>query len=278
MDCNQAEDLFESYLLGALDSEERRLMDAHLETCGACRLKLQNEGETVARLAFTVPQLEAPPRVKQRLFARIEAEDRFDRTAQPEGILAGLRGALSLTLPAHGGKAIAALLVVALVFGGVWFNNRLDRIAVDNEELEDRMVTAVERDEQIEKMVSDQRYFSTMTAAPGVSVNMLYGTEERDKAWGMIMCCAVSDTGTIALLAVLNLRPLDSNEVYKVWLIKDDQMHGAGVFTVDSTGYGQAVIIPVVPFNEVKAIWITRESAISSEESPQGTGVLKGDL
>ena len=55
---------------------------------------------------------------------------------------------------------------------------------------------------------------SVCKAAPGVSVNMLWGTEQPLKAWGMIACCAVSDTGMVALLAVLNLPPLPSDKVY----------------------------------------------------------------
>ena len=74
MDCNQSEELMAPYILGALDSEECLLMDSHVSTCAACSLKLQEDGEIVARLASTVPQLEVPIRVKTRLFSRIDVD------------------------------------------------------------------------------------------------------------------------------------------------------------------------------------------------------------
>jgi len=254
MDCRKAEELFEPYLLGALDNGDRLLMDSHLDTCLTCSVRLHGEGETVARLAFTVPQVEPPSRIKQRLLSRIEAE----AAPRPD------RLGLSRGLAPHAAKAVALTLVVGLVFAGVWFNSRLNELSVDNEA-------------QVKKMVNDQRFLTSMTAAPGVSVNMLYGTEHSVKAWGMLACCSVSDGGPAALLVVLNLPPLPRDNVYQVWLIKNKQRHQAGTFTVDSTGYGQAVIIPVVPFAEFDAIGITIEHA-GRGDGLSRTGVLKGDL
>jgi len=46
---------------------------------------------------------------------------------------------------------------------------------------------------------------------------------------------------------------------------------------VDSTGYGQTVIIPVAPFWEFEVAGITIEPAGGSID-PTGVNVLKGDL
>ena len=72
MDCKEAEELFVPFVLGAIDDRERRLVDSHLESCGACSVALY--GETVAGFALELPQLEAPPQVKQRLFKRVERD------------------------------------------------------------------------------------------------------------------------------------------------------------------------------------------------------------
>ena len=279
MDCKEAGELFEPYLLGALDYGDRLLMDSHLDTCLTCSARLQGEGETVARLAFSVPQVEPPSGIKQRLLSRIESEaaPRRDRLARLRDSLTGLRLGLGRGLVPHAAKAVALTLVVGLVLGGVWFNSRLNELSVDNEELNQQIETVVEEEAQVKKMVSDQRFLTSMTAAPGVSVNMLYGTEHSVKAWGILACCAVTDGGPAALLVVLNLPPLPRDNVYQVWLIKNKQRHGVGTFRVDSTGYGQAVIMPVVPFEEFDAIGITIEHA-GGGDGPSGTGVLKGDL
>ena len=277
MECREVEDLLVAYHLGALDSEERRRLDSHLDSCPTCSLRLQGDGETVARLASTVPQPEVPPVIKRRLLSAIETESPSTRlTRRGRGLARLVEG---LTLPAQSqlGKAVSLAVAVVLVLGGVWFNNRLNRISQANEEMHGQIQNVVEREEQVMKMVSDQRYLSYMTAAPGVSVSMLRGTQISTEAWGMIACCAISDSGTVALLAVLNLPPLPSDQVYEVWLVKDGQKHSAGVFTVDSTGYGQSVIIPVAPMTEFDGIAVTVEYG-AADTGSTGIKVLEGDL
>ena len=87
----------------------------------------------------------------------------------------------------------------------------------------------------------------------------------------------VSRGGTRALLYFLNLPPLPPFQVYQLWLIKNGQMYSTAIFTVDSTGFGQAVIIPVTPFTEFDGAGVTIEPAGGST-GPTGVSVLKGDL
>ena len=307
MDCREAEELLESYLLGALDSRERELVDSHLETCLDCNLKLQGDGETVARFALAVPQLEVPPRVKERLFSRIEAASPTPKMAPKlAGAFTGFWESLGGAFVSHTGKAVAGVLVLGLVFGGVWFNFRLDQISEENKEQsalleataeENReqsalleatakenkeqsalLEAAAEEEAHVVEMVRDQHRYTyealLLSVTPGTSLNMLWGTPEGAGARGMVM---VSHTGAKALLLVLDLPPLSRDQVYQIWLIKDDSRYSGGLFTVDSTGFGQTVIIPVSPFAEFDAIGITVEPAGGSV-GPTGTSVLKGDL
>ena len=77
MDCREAEEQFVPYLLGAIDERERRLMDSHLESCGACSVALHSDGQTVASFAFELPQLEVPCEVSRKLFKRVERYGRL---------------------------------------------------------------------------------------------------------------------------------------------------------------------------------------------------------
>ena len=77
MDCREAEELFVPYLLGAIDERERRLMDSHLESCGACSVALRSDVQTVASFAFELPQLEVPSEVSRKLFKRVERYGRL---------------------------------------------------------------------------------------------------------------------------------------------------------------------------------------------------------
>ena len=113
-----------------------------------------------------------------------------------------------------------------------------------------------------------------MFANPGSSVNLLVGDGAWTSARGVMM---VSQTGTDALLSVVDLPPLPADKVYLVWLMKERAKYNAALFTVGSTGYGQTVIIPVAPFWEFEAAGITIEPAGGSVD-PTGVNILKGDL
>ena len=277
MESEHVEELFGQYILGELASRERRLLESHLESCSQCSARLEQEDEAVVRLALAVPRQEVPPTVKEALFSRVEADLRPGGLGRLIGGLGTLARGFTRPVQAHALGAVATVLVVVLVSGGVWFNDRVQDVAKENEEMSEKIETVVESEAQVRKMVNDQRYLTSMTAAPGVSVNMLRGSGNTDRAWGMVACCAVSDSGTIALLAVLNLPPLPPHQEYQVWLVQGRRKYPAGLFTVDSTGYAQTVIIPVVPFAEVDGIGITIEP-VGGSEGPTGTNVLNGDL
>ena len=285
MECNETADLLGPYTLNALDAEERVQVESHVERCGDCLLKLQEEREVMVDLAFAVPQRRVPADVKRRLMARIDAGRARGLSARWAGRAAGVERVLSTLLRGlapHTGKAITTFFVVGVVFGGMWFNDRLNDISAASAELGGEIESMVEREAEVRTMVANQRYLSSVSASPGVSVNLLRGTERTTDAWGMLTCCAVSDNGLVALLGVFDLPPLPPGQVYQTWLIRNGQRHPGSQFTVDSTGYGQTVIIPqailpefdpvnmYIPFNEFDAIGITVE--------PSGTAVLQGDL
>ena len=71
-----------------------------------------------------------------------------------------------------------------------------------------------------------------MFANTGSSVNLLRGDGAWTSARGVMM---VSQTGTNALLLVVDLPLLPADKVYQVWLMKGRAKHNAGWFTVDST-------------------------------------------
>ena len=279
MDCREAEEMFVPYLLGATDERERRLMDSHLESCGACGVALYGDGETAASFAFELPQIEAPPQVRRRLFKRVERDGRLARSASRLTARAGVfaRGFEQAFMP-HVGKAVASVLIVGVVLGGVWFNDRLNDISQDNNELTNQLQAARQREAEVMEAVKSQQSMTyealRMSANPGTSVSLLRGTGAWTSARGMMM---VSQAGTRALLLVVDLPPLPADKVYQVWLIKGHTKYNAGWFTVDSTGYGQTVIIPVAPFWEFEAAGITIEP-VGGSIDPTGVNVLKGDL
>lgn len=289
MDCNLVEEQFIPYVLGALEFAEREMMQAHIESCADCFRRMQDEGEIIARLAFAVPQLQAPPGVKDRLLARIDAAYSPAIHKSNPSKWAFLSKKL-FSLPTAG--AVASVLLFGIVFGGVWFNGQASEVSDGSRELAGQLRQASTSDEnpmdkaptlaqvnsEAENVSGSARPYiyndPHESAAPGTSVNMLRATGWLANARGMLM---VSRSGSQALLLTLNLRPLPPNKVYQVWLLKDGKGYNGGYFTVDSSGYGQTLIFPYASIAEFEGIGITIEPLGGSGE-PTGISVLKGDL
>jgi hypothetical protein len=245
-------------------------MDRHLDGCSECSANLSAEGEVVSRLAYAVPQLQAPPRVKERLMARIDAE-----TEQPVAIPArrprlGLFATLRRGLAAHYGMAVAAMMAVAVVAGGIWFNDRLNRMAEEREALAAQVQMVAEGETRMQELV---RNLSIIGDNPDTKVKRLSGTPWSSASYGTMVG---SDPGTVALLSVADLPQLFPGQEYQVWLVKDGLAYSSGVLPVDPNGHGQMIVRLPRPLREFDRIIITLEHAGSIDAN--GTSVLRGDL
>ncbi len=75
MNCQEMEELLGAYVLEALSEEEQRSADAHLATCPNCTKMLQQLHAIVDLFPLSVPAIDPPPRVKERILARILQEE-----------------------------------------------------------------------------------------------------------------------------------------------------------------------------------------------------------
>jgi hypothetical protein len=275
MDCKIAEDKIVPYLLGALDSSELSGIASHIDTCPECRLKLREEGEIVAKLAYDAPQLDVPPRVKQQLLSRIDTGDAQDRSVGGVRTWPRVIPRFGQRLVAHPGFALASTLVVVMVLGGIWFDNRLDETAQEKEALAAEMESVVESEAEMIEWLKDQRELISKAAAPGALVKTLSDTEmsAESRAW-----IVIEATGMNVTLSAYDMPPLGKGEVYQVWLVKDGQLYGTGaVFTVDSSRYGNTDIVLDVPLAEFEAMLITKRDEEDESGGP-GPSILKGDM
>ena len=67
------------YALGALEGEQRRTVEKHLEGCSACRQELEKLQGDLALLAFSASGPRPPARSRERLMAAIAKEPRKAR-------------------------------------------------------------------------------------------------------------------------------------------------------------------------------------------------------
>ena len=275
MECKSATDLLWPYMLGVLDEVDTALVESHLESCSECTLIVQGDGETIARLAFSVPQWTVPSRIKQKLIRRIEAQASVGPMVSRVSDIAhnGIRSAFR-SATTHSSWVLTPSIVVMVILAGIVFNFALGDVAEDDRQRPDQSGLEFERGPETPGSVGPQHEALLMSSSPGASVNMLSGTGPASSARGLIMA---SRTINRVLLLVVDLPPLPYDRVYQVWLIKNNRRYNSGWFTVDSTGYGQTVIIPVAPFWEFDAAGITIEPSGGSID-PTGANVLKGDL
>ena len=160
------------------------------------------------------------------------------------------------------------VVIAAVLLGGVWLADRL------NDTSHEQPALALEVESPVAEGGESHHERLLMSSSPGASVNTLSGTGPGQAARGLLVA---SRTSNRALLLVVDLPRLPYGMIYQVWLIKNSRMYSAGWFTVDSTGYGQTVIIPVAPFWEFDAVGITIEPSGGSTD-PTGVSVLSGEL
>jgi anti-sigma-K factor RskA len=108
-----------AYLLGALSDDEAHAFEAHLHTCHVCQEELAHLRVAADALPRGVTQMEAPPQLKQRVMAGVEAEAGGEVAPRPRGRrwgriagLAGVRPRAAWAL-----AAVAIALAVAAGFG-----------------------------------------------------------------------------------------------------------------------------------------------------------------
>lgn len=302
MRCKIVEENYESYALGALPGGKRDEFEAHLADCPNEHPELDEAASTMSYLAMAVDRSPVPDRVLEALLARIQTDLGQDadggrqrhvvqvRDAASSGLFARI-GTLIGGRWAHPAMGMAVTAILLLVAGGLWLDNRLGSVeqsASDMQKVDEMLAAVIEgqtelasqvatgaaNDAHIMDMVKEQRDLTYMEANPDRLVSMLRPADAAATGRGMMV---TSSDGRDCLLAVLDMPALNGGDVYQVWLIKDGVKTSGGVFTVDSTGYGQMVIRPTDPMWEFDFIGITVEPAGGSSD-PTGRQVLLGDL
>ncbi len=91
-----------AYALGALDAEDVRALEAHLQTCEACQAELASYRELSDNLLMTVSPRQPSPALRKRLQSRLPSARPAPRAARPHLAWSfgqwGIAGALVLLL------------------------------------------------------------------------------------------------------------------------------------------------------------------------------------
>jgi anti-sigma-K factor RskA len=153
-DCDQFREMYEAYVLGALDPPERAAFEAHLATgCAECAKSVAKARWVVSQLAYLAPEAPASDMLKGRLMQTVRSEA---KSSSP--VSAGAKITTPSGIPYRLSAGIAALLLLTLYFA--WDAHRLRqalRAANDENQRNQQMVASTED----ERATSQQELIAT---------------------------------------------------------------------------------------------------------------------
>jgi anti-sigma-K factor RskA len=218
-------ELTAGYALDALDPEDRRAYEAHLEECASCREELSQMWQAADALALAATGPEPPPSLRGRILAAAQAEPQVvvplaPRRSRTSPVLAGV-------------AAVAAVLALAV---GLWAT----QLSSDLDETR----SALERERAVAAVLTDP---SARTVA-------------LESGEGHLV---VDDDGR-AVLVVDALDAAPEGKTYEIWIASDGEdpvraglfsgAHDRDVVPVEGTvGPGQVVLVTVEPAGGVDA-------------------------
>lgn len=214
-----------AYALDALDEEERRAFEQHLDECPDCAEEVRGFADTAARLGDA-----ASVAVPDHLRAAVL--DQVRRTPQERPAVVPMRRRRRLA------GSLAAAAVAAAVLGGI-------------------TVYAVDQHQEAEQLRVQQSEVSRVLAAPDAE---LATTAVRGGGTVKVVVSADADR---AVMVLADLPELGDDRDYQMWTQVGDEMVSAGVVPRDEQGaVGTHVMKDVA---DVSAVALTVEPAGGSD-------------
>ncbi len=229
-------DQLPAYALGSLDEQEALHVTRHLEGCSICRAELTTYQAVTDQLGLGAPVIAPPASLRQKVLQAVTEQSQAQQLAQRKG---GLLQTLRLWFTPM--RLAGTLLVLILAASNLFLWQQAQQIHAANQVAE----------------------FSTVA---------LVGTSADPQARGMIV---ISQTGQYGTLVVENLRPLDANHQYQLWLNQHGQHTNGGVFSITGDGYTSTLIWSPQALNQYTGFGITIEPTGGSPQ-PTGEKVLGG--
>jgi anti-sigma-K factor RskA len=224
--CDEVRELAAPFVLGALDADETDAVRGHLASCAQAHPEFAELGSVVPVLAASVPQVEPPAGLKDRLMAAAAADLEARRGAaaiaadpvspigavpDPDPIGVMPRAATGTSVA---GWAMRIAAVLAIVVLGGW-----------NLLLQGQLATAQSYEQAVSAVLDVAGQDGSLTAVL---------TAEGDG--GPTGLAAVSAAGEVTL-AMRDLPATSGGQVYEAWVIAGDGVPvPLGDFQVDSAG------------------------------------------
>ncbi|MCU0492615.1 MAG: anti-sigma factor [Chloroflexaceae bacterium] len=310
-------DLLAAYALGMLDVEEFRQVDELIARSPEARAELKSLREVVALLPHAAQPVEPPERVRQGLFARIEASQPNTtpvHTPRPAATAAAIPAA---SLPWYSSRrfasaALGLLAALVLALGGltVSLQNSVASLSQTNQELTASLAQA--RQSLADTQAAQQAFASQLQTSQTTIADLTSRIEQSQRDVAALNEELNKDRRVFAFvtgpgvatreLAALNtsspargemymypgnteavvlfrgLMPLQSGQVYQFWLANNDGKIPAGdPVTVGPDGLARLVLQAPREVNAYSQVMLTIENAGSAPQ-PTPQIVLEGSL
>jgi anti-sigma-K factor RskA len=245
------------YALDELTGNDRQELEAHLETCAACRRELQALRGDLGLLGLTTSGAQPPARSKERLMRAIAAEPRG--VSRPETAPVPRRN-----LGWAWGSSLAAV-VLLLAAAGLWRGNgrMKDQLAELGNRNQDQAI-------QLDRMNQE---LQLLTSPDAVHVSLNPQKSPKQPSGTAIF----SPSQKRMMFMASNLAPVPAGMAYELWVIP---MQGApiaaGVFKPDEHGNAMMMDHKMPEGVEAKAFAITLEKEEGSDK-PTSPIVLMGE-
>jgi anti-sigma-K factor RskA len=275
---NQALDLLPLYVLGALEPDEMRAMEAYLQSNQELAAKLQEAEAAVAQLAHSAPPAPLPADGKARLLARVAAETAAKSPAlpvapppQPAPARPPVVSAKPRSSTTRWGGFGRNALRVATAFAALL-------LIVFVTQLQFQLNQATSEIGQLRAEVARLR--SEAEAEQRV-LALLSNAEQRVQVPGTALAPDAQATfyrsGEEGVLVVNGLAQLPPDKSYQLWLVVDGTPTPVGLLENPQPGMPSVLVIAVEPALQNFAIVdVSIERAGGSDTITKETIVLRG--
>lgn len=256
--------------LTALDAEDARALDVHLESCADCRLEIAEWEDTAALLALDAKPLAPSAQLRERILASVRAEgvaenSTRDRVAKlddspshsvRESNVVPFERPRNVWTSFGSFGAIAAMLLLAVLIG------LLVKLSQQNRVAQQKLARLSIELKQANAQLDHERAVVELLTSPEAHMAQLSGTSVAPGAHAML----AYDKSGHAMLMAKGLPAAPKGMAYQLWYIKDNKKMPGKVFTTDSAGNGtlEDQMPDVALGNAVFAITLEPNTGVSS--------------
>ncbi|MEC2157824.1 anti-sigma factor [Virgibacillus halodenitrificans] len=257
---NNSCDILLDYFNDQLSEEQRKEFETHLLYCEECQDELAELEQLVEDLPYAAEPVNPPEGMKGRILTTVKDENKnitplAHKQTEAEGKSSYAKETENKTKNKSWMKPlIAAALTLSLAGNGaalLYINNQ------DNEVAEEPPA------EPINESLDAIKQSLTLNPSSGVNAEASALMIEQNEKMNLV-------------IEANNLPPLEGEETYQVWVLKDDQPHRAGTFVTNAEGKG-AVSYLLEGDKSWETIAITKEPNANSQK-PKGEILLSSPI